>query len=120
MVSESNPHGLYVGQKLWYVPNDQRWQNPCEVQVISVGRAYARVGGSGLVSRIELIWLRDASDPNFMFRGVCWLSQKAYEESKATDEAFHRLRAKLCQVGPAKDVTVGDIHAAAKLLRIEI
>lgn len=70
-----------VGQELYYVPGDQRWYKPCNVQIEKVGRQYLTIKGRR--NRVNIESMRDEN-----YAGTYYLSKEDYETKQAVDEAW--------------------------------
>ena len=69
----SNPYNLKVGQKLWYVPNDGRFESAREYTVKKVGRLFAELPDSRRRIRLDNL---EVHVPNYSSPGRCYLSQE--------------------------------------------
>ena len=97
---------LIVGQVLWYQPNDRR-RKGYEVTINRVGRKWAYCHGR--FGRV------DRETP-----GRCYLSRDDYDKQQAIDFEWHRLFYSWKRPYNAPlDVTLEDIVAARKLLRLD-
>jgi hypothetical protein len=107
---------LAVGQKLWFVPSDTRYnKGPQECEVAKIGRKWAYLNWRGY--RLDINSLRvDGGD--YSSPGRCWLSVEEYEShvnSRAVWDAFR----KAIDYKPIPDgVTVEHIEEAARLLKL--
>ncbi len=110
----SNPHGLTVGQTLYWVPYSHRGQHSF-VSVEKIGRKWAHLSNH---NRIELETLR-ADSGDHSCPGQCWLSKEAHDAEKSRADAWHELLRKLRYMAPPAGVTTDDIAAARKLLRLD-
>ena len=111
----ANPHGLTVGQTLYWVPSDLRWGKPKNVQVEKIGRRWAALS-TGRRIDVETMW---ADGGEFSSPGMCWMSKEAYEAHHARALAWGRLATALRNLSPPAGVTADDIAAARKLLRLD-
>lgn len=79
-MENKNPHGLVVGQKLWYVSTRNLSSMPShELVVKSLGRKWAVCGEGWREKKINLIDL-SAHGGDFTSHGRCYLSRKDYEQ----------------------------------------
>lgn len=79
---------LQVGQKLWYVPADTRFESPREVEVTKVGRQWVQLGQR---FRVDLETLC-ADGGNFPSPGRCYLSRETWEQEQALKSGWKSLR----------------------------
>lgn len=87
MTTPTNPHGLFNGQTLLFVPHGNR-STEREVKVIKVGRVWAETSG---YRRISLQTLT-ADGRGYSSPGRCWLSREAWEADKAESAAWNAFR----------------------------
>ena len=108
---------LVVGQKLWFVP-DGRLGRPRETTVTKVGRKWATLDTWGKM-RINVETL-EVDGRGYMSPGQCYLSRADWTAAMALAEAWQSLWREMHQLtAAAEGVTVADIKAARKLLRID-
>lgn len=120
---------MTVGQKLYFVPRDRRVGSPRTVEVIHIGRKWATLNGENATNNGSFTWTFGRCDKvtgivdgkGYSSPGTCWVSREAYESDNLRLAAWEWLRASLQARArpPRPDVTIDDIHAAAKLLGIE-
>ena len=79
---------LIEGQKLWWVPNRNRYQNEKEVTVLKVGRKWAQLDNH---ERIDIETLVAASG-NYSPSGRCYISREEHEQKKALEQAWRKLK----------------------------
>lgn len=110
---------LTVGQKLWFIPQERYQGDPCEVTVTKVGRQWAAVDGTSQSYRVDIDSLVMDSK-GYGGVGRCYLSREMYESEKRRQTAWDNLQRRMgswtTRLHP--DVTVDDMQAAAKLLRL--
>lgn len=105
---------LSIGQKLWWVPHQRKWQQPKEVTVLKVGRKWAQLDNN---ERIDLeTFIADAGQ--YSSPGRCYLSQEEYEAKVTIGSAWSNLKRSIDYKSPPDGVTVEDIEAARQLLRL--
>jgi hypothetical protein len=80
-----NPYNLKVGQKLWYVPNDSRYESAREYTVKKVGRLFAELADSQRRIRLDNL---EVYVPNYSSPGRCYLSQEEYAAEVALGRAW--------------------------------
>lgn len=115
----STPAKLTVGQKLWFVPREKRTLGDSrEVTVTRVGRSWADADGirGYRIGIADLI----VDEPKYGGIGQCYVSREAYEIEHARDVVWDALQGRLRSwvIKRHPDVTVEDMKAACKLLRI--
>ena len=97
-----------VGQTLWFVPSDLRWNQPYEVKIEIVGRKWMTLSNS---RRIDIDTMRCEGF------GMCYLSKEAYEEDIALGEAWQKFKRRVDLTWNApKGATIEAIRQAEKLL----
>jgi hypothetical protein len=112
--SNNNPHGLYVGQVLYYAPYDRRHSiRECSVTVEKIGRKWVEISPHW-VGRIDIQTLR-VDGGNYTSPGQCWLSEEAYKQKAAADAAWSAMRNAL-HGGRPENCTAEHIKNAAKAL----
>ncbi|GBG14593.1 ethanolamine ammonia-lyase [Novimethylophilus kurashikiensis] len=106
---------LTVGQKLWWVPHQLRFNNPREVTVEKVGRVWAYLDNH---QRIDVETLRvDAGEG--APRGRVYLSEAEYLRETELRDRWSALKRALSDIYVIPEgVTPEDIAAATKLLRL--
>lgn len=115
---------LQVGQKLWYVPTEnRRWTQGTgrEVQVFKVGRKWAEIEerNYGKPLRIDVDTLV-ADDYGYSSPGRCYLSREHYEVAMLTQQTWEKLiRGLEHQWRAPDDVTLQDIHEVMRILHLE-
>jgi hypothetical protein len=75
---------LTVGQTLWYVPRELRFQKPSEVTVQKIGRKWAQVDYRLRIDVQTLI----ADGGDYSSPGRCYLSREEYEAELARRDAW--------------------------------
>jgi hypothetical protein len=106
---------LVVDQKLWFVPRHTRHASACEVSVTAVGRKWAQIGKRGRVD-METLYVDGGQ---YASPGRCHLSREVYEKEQSLRDAWSRFISKLSGMRIISEgVTIEDIEAAKKLLRI--
>lgn len=112
--SHKNPHGLHVGQVVYYVPYERRHASRAgNVVVTKVGHKWAEISPVW-AGRISLETLREDSGA-YTSRGEIWLSEDAYKQKSSADSAWRRLR-ELLQGPRPNACTADNINSAAKAL----
>lgn len=109
---------LAVGQKLWFVPRERYLGAAREVEVLKVGRKWATTTSvRGYRVNIDTLIM---DSEGYGGVGQCYVDREAYEEECRRDKAWDALRHRLGSWSARRHpgVTVDDIEAAAKLLRI--
>lgn len=112
----SNPHGLTVGQSLFFVNNQTRQETTRTVTVLSVGRKWAELDNR---TRIDMVSLR-ADGRGFTSPGTAYLSEGDYREKVVIRDAWNSLSRHLGRLHsmPA-GMTVEKMDQIADLLGIE-
>jgi len=103
---------LIEGQTLWWVP--QRSKYAQEVVVLKIGRKWAQLDNGERVDIATLVADAGGYSPS----GRCYLSKEAYEEKVALSKAWSALVDSFRCRNVPDGVTVDDIEAARKLLRL--
>ena len=119
MSTQATAPKLTVGQKLWYVPYDTRWDVERFVEIKKVGRTWAEIDRG---QRIDVKTL--AVDGGFYTSpGQCYLSPEAMEQNQQARRYLKKIRAfaeaHAYRSGPLP-IPHEDILQAAKLLKVEI
>jgi hypothetical protein len=79
---------LEVGQTLWFVPSDTRWNREREMTVKKVGRKWAKTDER---TRVDIKTLMVCGG-NYSSPGRCYLSRDEWESEKARKAAWSDLR----------------------------
>ena len=107
---------LTQGQKLWWVPvRYASFDIPMVVTVTKVGRIWAELN---IRERISVENLVADGKPNRSSSGRCYLSKEIHDAELEISEAWNDLRNKIKHHNVPAGVTVIDIEAAKKLLRL--
>lgn len=83
----NNPHGLKVGQQLWFV-SSLRGGLAHYVTVKKIGRKWADIGQRDRISLETLV----ADGGNFMSPGSCYLSKEEHEQMIARSVRWARIQ----------------------------
>lgn len=83
----TNPHGLTVGQELWFVPG-HRGGHSHYVTVQKIGRKWAEVGKRLRIDLETLI----ADGGDFMSPGTCYLSKEEHEQAVERSARWTRIQ----------------------------
>lgn len=112
-----NPHGLYVGQQLYFVPSEIRRRNPVTATVTAVGRKWATLELCGWHDvRIDIQTLR-ADGRGYTSPGSCYLSEGEYATKRLRMYEWDSLKREIYSRGyPHEGVTLEDIRKAMELL----
>lgn len=111
-------HELKVGQTLWYVPDRQRWSDPCEVTIEKIGRKWATLQGHYGRVDIETLCIDGG---RYSSPGSCYISKEAYEAQVALNRAWAAFRKSVDrQHAPPSDCTMHKIEAAAASLGLTL
>lgn len=88
----SNPHNLKAGQKLWYVPNDGRFESAREYTVKQVGRLFAELSDSRRRIRLDNL---EVYVPNYSSPGRCYLNQEEYVAEVALGRTWRSFKMRI-------------------------
>lgn len=114
---EADRMTITAGQKLVYVPRDQRWSKPREVIVERVGRKWANLAHNE--GRVDIHTL-ELDGGRYSSSGRCFGTWEEYQEKMAVDKAWNDLRRAITDFRQRDpDVTAADIEEAMRLLRLE-
>lgn len=118
------PNQFTVGQKLWYVPNDTRWDNPREFMIKAIGRKWLTVTCDSSYNsdrRVSIETLK-MDGGGMSSPGQCYLSQADHEGKIALDNAWRELVKCIDKTygKPPAGVTVDAIRQAQALLFGEV
>lgn len=115
----SNPHGLVVGQKLWFVPAYQQdgFGQDREVEVGSVGNKWATLVHQRM--RVSLATLT-IDGGIYSSPGRCHLDRAAYEAKRNLERVWQAFARRVSPVSVPDGVTIADITKAAELFGIKI
>lgn len=102
-----------VGQKLWKVFHDKRRGDPCEVEVVKVGRKWATL--NRYHGRIDLETL-SVDGGGYSSPARCYLSREVYELERSTEIEWAKLKSELLYKSRPADVTIENIKQARNLL----
>ena len=110
---------LTIGQKLWFVPRERYNGAPYEVEITKVGRKWAQTIGRRSDYRVNVDTLAMDSQ-GYGIVGQCYTDRDAYEAESQRQLRWDRLKSTLSgwSVKLHRDVTIEDMDAAAKLLRL--
>ena len=113
LMSTPSKPPLSVGQTLFLVSSD-RVPRKADVQVEKVGRKWAELSNG---KRIDVLtWLADGGQ--YRSPGCCWESRERYEQEAGLKQAWAKLRLDVQNSFTPKDVSVEDIEAARRLLKL--
>jgi hypothetical protein len=87
-----NPYNLKVGQKLWYVPNDSRYESAREYTVKKVGRLFAELADSQRRIRLDNL---EVYVPNYSSPGRCYLNQEEYVAEVALGRTWRSFKMRI-------------------------
>lgn len=74
-----------IGQKLWYVSNDKRYQKHAhEVTITAIGRKWLTINDKERVDKNTL----SVDGGQYSSPATCFLSQQVYENKVALDDAW--------------------------------
>ncbi|GAB4059085.1 hypothetical protein [Uliginosibacterium sediminicola] len=120
-MANNNPHNLWRGQQIWFVPGSRVFGAPGFATVICIGRKWATIKRDWKECRIDLTTLLEDT-ANKYSAGRAYLDKEAYEAKLAREDAFMDLRLQLSRQSssPAETVTEQNIRDAAILLGIEL
>lgn len=115
--NKNNPHGLFVGQFLWYQSN-KRWKRSSYVVVEKIGRQWATVrdADTDMIARINLMTLQ-ADGAGYSSPGTCYFSKEDYEREVALQNEWDAFVLDV-KYRRTPDVTVEDILQARLLLKV--
>lgn len=115
--SPKNPHGLYVGQQLYFVPSEIRKRNPVTATVTAVGRKWVSIEMAGWWGvRIDIQTLI-ADGGGYSSPGNCYFSQEEYTAKVLRQRTWDSLRRAIYAKPSTPDsVTREAIQKAAELL----
>lgn len=106
-------HNITVGQTLYYAP--ERGE-PRTVKVTKVGRRWAYLDGTTRRVALDTMVVHDGG---FAW-GTCFLSEDDYQSMTETRKAWRSLRDRVSRFAIPEGVTLNDINAAAKLLKLDL
>lgn len=113
----NNPHALYVGQTLYYVPYERRYSiKEQSVTVEKIGRKWVEISPHW-VGRIDIQTLA-VDGGAYMSPGRCWLSEDLYKQHVEANDAWSRLKNKIWATSRPSTVSLAEIQAAAALLGV--
>ena len=107
---------LKVGQKLWWVPRYNRTQPQHEVTVTKVGRKWAQLDNH---YRISLETFK-ADGGGYAPPGTCYPSKAHFDAITELNVAWNHFIGDLRNMRLPDGVTVEDVEAARKLLRMGV
>lgn len=110
----SQNNKLKVGQKLWWVYSFNRFGNSRYVTVTKVGRKWAQLDNGCRINNDTLC----AERGEYMSPGRCYLSKDIYDAEVALKKAWSGMKRDIQYASIQEGVTVVDIEAARKLLRM--
>ena len=113
------PSDFKIGQRLWYVPNETR-NAPFFVTISRIGRTWLGVEG-GYVGSDDRVNIETMVVWSTLPHGVCWAKREEWEAHQAIVSAWEQFRARIGEFSlhrPPDEVTIADIKAARKLLRL--
>lgn len=105
---------LTEGQSLWWVPTQLRHANQRTVTVTKVGRKWAQLDNG---RRIDIESMH-ADGGEYSSPGCCYLSEEYYKAKVALVGAWNSLCATIRYKNAPDGITLGDIAAARKLLKL--
>jgi hypothetical protein len=106
-----------VGQKLWFVPSDTRWNKAYEVEIKTIGRKWLTLKND---RRVDKETLR-VDGGNYSSLGRCYLSQEEYEKETALIDAWRELEKRISKQywtpsPKSPKLTIEALRQAEKLL----
>lgn len=110
-------HTFTVGQKLWYVTSNRRGESRWIV-IAKIGRKWLTCEDCHCEIRIDAETMA-ADGGDYSSPGKCYLSGEEHRQELLLLSAHDNLYRKLSH-RPYLGVTIEDVRAAAKLLRIDI
>lgn len=114
MKATRNPHNLQPGQKLWYVPEDPRWEKTREVTVAKIGNRWAELGRKDFRADLETL---EVDGGKYSSPGRCYLSREAWEEEKLLRAAWREFQRDVERANAEGGlITVENISAARQVL----
>jgi hypothetical protein len=110
-----NPHGLFVGDCLFYVANDNR-RSTTTVSVVKIGRKWVELSNR---NRVDIMSL-EADGGQYSSPGTAWLSEQAYRDRVALQDAWRSLRRQIDGLyGAPAGLTIEKMDQIADLLGID-
>jgi hypothetical protein len=109
----ANPHGLVIGQSLFYVPT-AAYRQPCEIPIIKIGNKWATLKNHERVNLVTLL----VDGGEYSSPATCYLDAAAWEASKALSARWEDFAQAVTFNRMPSGVTVSDIDAAAKILKL--
>jgi len=110
---------LFVGQKLWFVPNYHYAGTPREVTIVKIGRKWAHLSG-WRNERIDIETL-EMDGSKYSSPGQCYLNRADYGNQVKIETAWRHLHENIGRVRcPPKGMTIERILEAQKLLGLEV
>lgn len=109
---------LTVGQKLWWVPRHKAGRHGSEVSVVKVARVWAYLSNNYRCDRETLV----VDGGGYSAPADLYLSKALFDGKVERESALRKLRGALDEWPRtiADDVTVADIEAAGRLLRLRV
>lgn len=107
---------LQVGDVLWYVPSDKRWDKPHAVTVEKVGRVWADLGRRFRIDKRTLV----VDGRGYTSPGRCYWSKAEWNGIAERCKAWDHIKEAIRYGGPPDGVTIEAIQAAANLLGVTL
>jgi len=107
---------LVVGDVLWYVPTDRRWNKPRSVTVTKVGSVWAEISDRLRINKRTF----QADGGQYQSPGRCYWSEADWAGITERTRAWSQLKEAFGHGGPPDGVTLEAIHEAAALLKLTI
>jgi hypothetical protein len=104
-----------VGQKVWYVPRERRFEKPHEAEITKIGRKWASFGQG---SRFD-IETGCVDGSGYITPGRIYQSEAAWREEQELFHAWSNLRRRIERYSePPNSLTVDKIRQAREILGI--
>jgi len=84
-------HNFKVGQLLWYVPHDNRFDSARYARIMSIGVKWINFDSDAPIKRAEIATLK-ADGASYSSPGMCYLSEEAYKHHTMRVAAWQKIK----------------------------